>query len=104
MSQVNDAHIPDWNEVRASLAEAARERILILDGAMGTMIQRLKLTEENFRGTRFKDWNLPLQGNNDLLVLTEPKMIEDIHFDYFMAGADIAETNTFSATSVAQAD
>ena len=104
MSQSNDAHIPDWNEVRASLAKAARERILILDGAMGTMIQRLKLTEENFRGTRFKDWTLPLQGNNDLLVITEPKMIEDIHFDYFMAGADIAETNTFSATSVAQAD
>jgi 5-methyltetrahydrofolate--homocysteine methyltransferase len=104
MSLSNDAHIPDWNEVRASLAKAARERILILDGAMGTMIQRLKLTEENFRGTRFKDWTLPLQGNNDLLVITEPKMIEDIHFDYFMAGADIAETNTFSATSVAQAD
>ncbi|WP_316354513.1 methionine synthase [Devosia sp.] len=104
MSQSNDAHIPDWNEVRASLAKAARERILILDGAMGTMIQRQKLTEENFRGTRFKDWTLPLQGNNDLLVITEPKMIEDIHFDYFMAGADIAETNTFSATSVAQAD
>lgn len=104
MSQINDAHIPDWNEVRASLTKAARERILILDGAMGTMIQRLKLTEENFRGERFKDWKLPLQGNNDLLVITEPKMIEDIHFDYFMAGADIAETNTFSATSVAQAD
>ncbi|MBE0579227.1 MAG: methionine synthase [Devosia sp.] len=104
MSQSNDAHIPDWNEVRASLAKAARERILILDGAMGTMIQRQKLTEENFRGTRFKDWTLPLQGNNDLLVITEPRMIEDIHFDYFMAGADIAETNTFSATSVAQAD
>ncbi|MCR6672647.1 methionine synthase [Devosia ginsengisoli] len=104
MSQHDDPHIPDWNEVRTALTKAARERILILDGAMGTMIQRLKLTEENFRGERFKDWKLPLQGNNDLLVITEPKVIEDIHFDYFMAGADIAETNTFSATSVAQAD
>ena len=94
----------DWNEVRQALAKAASERILILDGAMGTMIQRLKLTEENFRGERFKDWKLPLQGNNDLLVITEPQMIEDIHFDYFMAGADIVETNTFSGTSVAQAD
>ena len=97
-------YIPDWTEVRSALAQAARERILILDGAMGTMIQRLKLSEENFRGERFRDWKLPLQGNNDLLVLTEPQRIEDIHFDYFMAGADIAETNTFSATSVAQAD
>ena len=96
--------IPDWTEVRAALAQAARERILILDGAMGTMLQRRKFTEENFRGTRFKDWTLPLQGNNDLLVLTEPQAVEDIHFDYYMAGADIAETNTFSATSVAQAD
>ncbi|WP_108397404.1 methionine synthase [Devosia submarina] len=97
-------YVPDWKEVRAALTEAARERILILDGAMGTMIQRLKLTEENFRGERFRNWNLPLQGNNDLLVLTEPERIEEIHYQYFMAGADIAETNTFSATSVAQAD
>ncbi|WEK06001.1 MAG: methionine synthase [Candidatus Devosia phytovorans] len=104
MSQVNDAHIPDWNEVRAALTKAAQERILILDGAMGTMIQRQKLTEENFRGDRFKDWTMPLQGNNDLLVITEPQIIEDIHYQYFMAGADIAETNTFSATWVAQAD
>ena len=97
-------HIPDWNEVRASLTQAARERILILDGAMGTMIQRLKLEEENFRGERFKDWKLPLKGNNDLLILTEPQRIEDIHLEYYLAGADIVETNTFSATSVAQAD
>lgn len=93
-----------WIDVRAALVKAAAERILILDGAMGTMIQRLGLTEENFRGERFKDWTQPLQGNNDLLVLTEPKRIEDIHYQYFMAGADIVETNTFSATSVAQAD
>ncbi|GAB5428234.1 MAG: methionine synthase [Devosia indica] len=96
--------IPDWHEVRAALARAMEERILILDGAMGTMIQRLGLTEENFQGERFKDWSHPLKGNNDLLVLTEPKMIEDIHLEYYLAGADIVETNTFSATSVAQAD
>jgi 5-methyltetrahydrofolate--homocysteine methyltransferase len=97
-------HIPDWNEVRATLAQTMRERILILDGAMGTMIQRLKLEEENFRGERFRDWKLPLKGNNDLLILTEPQRIEDIHLEYYLAGADIVETNTFSATSVAQAD
>jgi 5-methyltetrahydrofolate--homocysteine methyltransferase len=96
--------LPDWNEVRAALTKAMAERILVLDGAMGTMIQRLGLTEENFRGERFKDWSHPLKGNNDLLVITEPKKIEDIHYAYFMAGADIVETNTFSATSVAQAD
>ncbi|NMA98974.1 MAG: methionine synthase, partial [Phyllobacteriaceae bacterium] len=96
--------IPDWIEVRAALAQAMQERILILDGAMGTMIQRLGLTEENFRGERFKDWAHPLKGNNDILVLTEPKMIEDIHYAYYMAGADLVETNTFSGTSVAQAD
>jgi 5-methyltetrahydrofolate--homocysteine methyltransferase len=99
-----DAVIPDWTEVRSALAAAMGERILILDGAMGTMIQRLGLEEENFRGERFRDWTHPLKGNNDLLVITEPKRIEDIHYAYFMAGADIVETNTFSATSVAQAD
>ncbi|MBD8064632.1 methionine synthase [Devosia sp. PTR5] len=104
--QTIDSPLPqtDWTDVRAALAKATAERILILDGAMGTMIQRLGLSEDNFRGERFKDWTLPLKGNNDLLVITEPKRIEDIHFAYFMAGADIAETNTFSATSVAQAD
>ena len=96
--------IPDWNEVRTALADAMRERILILDGAMGTMLQRRKFTEENFRGERFKDWDLPLQGNNDLLVITEAQAVEDIHLEYYLAGADIVETNTFSATSVAQAD
>jgi 5-methyltetrahydrofolate--homocysteine methyltransferase len=96
--------LPDGNEVRAALLAAARERILILDGAMGTMIQRLGLTEEDFRGERFADWPAPLKGNNDLLVLTLPQAIEDIHFEYLMAGADIVETNTFSCTSVSQAD
>ncbi|WP_172123340.1 MULTISPECIES: methionine synthase [unclassified Devosia] len=104
VAQPDQPALPDWTEVRQAITAAARERILILDGAMGTMIQRLKLSEENFRGERFRDWTLPLQGNNDLLVLTEPQQIEDIHYAYFMAGADIAETNTFSATSVAQAD
>src|SRR5690606_34731351 len=104
MSQHEQPIIPDWNEVRSALTQAARERILILDGAMGTMIQRLGLEEHHFRGERFKDWKLPLRGNNDLLVLTEPERIEDIHYAYYMAGADIVETNTFSATAVAQAD
>src|SRR5690606_27842694 len=84
----------EGDDILAALTQAARERILILDGAMGTMIQREKLTEENFRGERFADWPKPLQGNNDLLVITEPKIIEDIHFAYAMAGADILETNT----------
>jgi 5-methyltetrahydrofolate--homocysteine methyltransferase len=101
---ISDLPIPDWKDVRAALSKAMAERILILDGAMGTMIQRLGLEEENFRGERFKDWSHPLKGNNDLLVITEPRMIEDIHYAYYMAGADIVETNTFSATAVAQAD
>lgn len=104
MLRQDDPHSPDWNEVRSALTKAMRERILILDGAMGTMLQRLKFDEAAFRGERFTNWHLPLQGNNDLLVLTQPQAVEDIHFDYFMAGADIVETNTFSATSVAQAD
>jgi len=94
----------DGAEILKALTAAARERILILDGAMGTMIQRLGYTEENFRGDRFKDWHRPLQGNNDLLILTEPKALEDIHYAYAKAGADIVETNTFSGTSIAQAD
>jgi len=79
-------------------------RILVLDGAMGTMIQRYKLEENDFRGQRFKDHTKPLKGDNDLLSLTRPDIIRQIHEAYFEAGADIAETNTFNGTSIAQAD
>ena len=79
-------------------------KVLVLDGAMGTMIQRYKLTEEDYRGERFKDYPSPLKGNNDLLSLTKPEVILEIHKKYLEAGADILETNTFSATSVAMAD
>ncbi|GGD92672.1 methionine synthase [Aureimonas endophytica] len=91
-------------EARAALAKAAAERILILDGAMGTQIQGLGLDEEHFRGDRFQACECHLKGNNDLLILTQPKAIEDIHYAYAKAGADIIETNTFSSTSIAQAD
>jgi 5-methyltetrahydrofolate--homocysteine methyltransferase len=81
-----------------------KERILVLDGAMGTMIQRHSLTEDDFRKNFFENHSKPLKGNNDLLSLTRPDIIEDIHRKYFEAGADIAETNTFSGTSIAQSD
>jgi len=87
-----------------TLSRLAASRILVLDGAMGTMIQRLKLSEADFRGERFKDWPRDLKGNNDLLILTMPDAVEAIHRQYFEAGADIVETNTFSSTSIAQAD
>src|SRR6201997_1086786 len=89
---------------RTALLAAARERILVLDGAMGTMIQGLQYDEAAFRGDRFKDFHRDVRGNNDLLILTQPKAIEDIHADYLRAGADIVATNTFSSTSIAQAD
>src|SRR5215813_6897074 len=89
---------------RTALLTAARERILVLDGAMGTMIQDLKFDEAAFRGERFKDFHRDLRGNNDLLILTQPKAIEEIHAHYLRAGADIVATNTFSSTSIAQAD
>ncbi|MGO9170702.1 MAG: homocysteine S-methyltransferase family protein [Rhodomicrobium sp.] len=88
----------------AALGKAAEERILILDGAMGTMIQRHKLNEAAYRGERFKDWPRDLKGNNDLLVLTQPDIIRGIHEAYFEAGADIVETNTFNAQAVSMAD
>lgn len=87
-----------------SIENLVRERILILDGAMGTMIQRYNLTEEDFRGERFADIPGQMKGNNDLLCLTRPDVIQDIHRKYLMAGADIIETNTFSSTSVSMAD
>jgi 5-methyltetrahydrofolate--homocysteine methyltransferase len=94
----------DGSEVLAALKAAARERILVLDGAMGTEIQTLKLVEDDFRGDRFGDCACHQQGNNDLLTLTQPGAIEDIHYRYALAGADILETNTFSSTTIAQAD
>lgn len=87
-----------------SLRECLQERILIIDGAMGTMIQQHKPTEETYRGERFKNWHTDVKGNNDLLSITQPDMIEGIHRQYLEAGADIIETNTFSSTSIAQAD
>src|SRR4249919_2146439 len=95
---------PKISAKRTALLAAARERILVLDGAMGTMIQGLEYDEAAFRGARFKDFHRDLSGNNDLLILTQPKAIEDIHADYLRAGADIVATNTFSSTSIAQAD
>ena len=89
---------------KPDIRESLKERILVLDGAMGTMIQRYKLEEEDFRGELLKDRPGSLKGNNDLLSLTRPDVIKEIHEAYFAAGADIAETNTFSGTSIAQAD
>ncbi len=88
----------------AALEALLRQRIVIIDGAMGTMIQRHKLGEADFRGARFADHAQDLKGNNDLLVLTQPDIIRDIHAQYLAAGADLIETNTFGATRIAQAD
>jgi 5-methyltetrahydrofolate--homocysteine methyltransferase len=87
-----------------TLQDCLKDRILIIDGAMGTMIQRHKLEEKDYRGNRFKDWHTDVKGNNDLLSITQPQIIEEIHKQYLEAGADIIETNTFSSTSIAQAD
>lgn len=87
-----------------SISTILKERILIMDGAMGTAIQELKLTESDFRGERFKDTAGDLKGNNELLTLTRPEIIQKIHLDYLLAGADILETNTFTANTVSQAD
>ena len=88
----------------ATLTEALQNRILLLDGAMGTMIQAHELSEQDFRGERFTDWPQELRGNNDLLSLTQPQIIRDIHVAFLEAGADIIETNSFNSTSIAQAD
>jgi 5-methyltetrahydrofolate--homocysteine methyltransferase len=109
MSSIDDLFGPlaparDGAEILAALTAAARERILVLDGAMGTQIQDLGLGEDHFRGDRFVGCACHQQGNNDLLILTQPQAIEDIHYAYAKAGADIVETNTFSSTRIAQAD
>jgi 5-methyltetrahydrofolate--homocysteine methyltransferase len=88
----------------AALKSAVRERILIIDGAMGTEIQTRKLEEADYRGERFKDWSRDVKGNNDLLVLTQPQLIREIHDSYLEAGADIIETNTFNAQVISMAD
>ncbi|MDP3895295.1 MAG: methionine synthase [Mesorhizobium sp.] len=94
----------DGSKILAALRQAASERILILDGAMGTQIQGLGFAEDQFRGQRFLGCDCHQQGNNDLLILTQPAAVEEIHYQYAIAGADILETNTFSSTSIAQAD
>ncbi|WP_018259857.1 methionine synthase [Methylobacterium sp. WSM2598] len=101
---MTDLRPADGANVLATLRKRAAERILVLDGAMGTMIQRLKLGEADFRGKRFLDHAHDQRGNNDLLILTQPEAIRQIHLDYFLAGADVVETNTFSGTAIAQAD
>jgi 5-methyltetrahydrofolate--homocysteine methyltransferase len=101
---MTDIKLADGTEVEKTLRKIAVERILVLDGAMGTEIQALKLSEEAFRGDRFRDHRQDLRGNNDLLILTQPDAIREIHLSYFRAGADIVETNTFSGTAIAQAD
>ena len=94
-----------WHKsMSKDIKEILKERILILDGAMGTMIQRYKLSEEDYRGEQFKDHPKPLKGNNDLISITQPHIVKEIHAEYFKAGADIIETNTFTATSISQAD
>ena len=87
-----------------TLEQCLQERILIIDGAMGTMIQQHRLTEQDYRGERFSSWHTDVKGNNDLLSITQPSIIRGIHRQYLEAGADIIETNTFSSTSIAQAD
>ncbi len=91
-------------QIAEQLKQAMQQRILILDGAMGTMIQKHKLEEQDYRGERFKDWHVLIKGNNDLLSLTQPEIIKQIHRDYLAAGADIIETNTFNATTISMED
>jgi 5-methyltetrahydrofolate--homocysteine methyltransferase len=88
----------------SKIQDAIKERILVLDGAMGTMLQRNNFSESDFRGERFKDFPHPLKGNNDLLSLTQPQAVKEVHRLYFQAGADIVETNTFSGTTIGMAD
>lgn len=92
------------NSTMSKIQEEIKKRILVLDGAMGTMLQRYNFSEEDFRGERFKDFPHSLKGNNDLLSITQPQAIKDVHALYFEAGADIVETNTFSGTTIGMAD
>ena len=101
---MTDLRPVDGKEIEAALRQRAAEKILVLDGAMGTVIQRLGYGEADFRGGRFLDHAHDQKGNNDLLILTQPDAIRQIHLDYFLAGADVCETNTFSGTTIAQAD
>src|SRR5690606_5082900 len=87
-----------------SIEKELKKHILVLDGAMGTMLQQYQFTEEDYRGERFKNYHLPLKGNNDLLSITQPQAILEVHQAYLETGADIIETNTFSGTSIAMAD
>jgi len=89
-----------WTEIE----KAITERVLILDGAMGTMLQKYQLEEADFRGAQFADWESPLKGNNDLLSITRPDVVKAVHAEFFKAGADFIETNTFNATTISQAD
>jgi 5-methyltetrahydrofolate--homocysteine methyltransferase len=95
---------PEVQQIKSNIQQAIKERILVLDGAMGTMLQRNKFEEEDFRGERFKDFPHPLKGNNDLLSITQPEAVKAVHRLYFEAGADIVETNTFSGTTIGMAD
>src|SRR5579863_2995752 len=99
-----DQNSPKPNDRAAALLQLLRERIVILDGAMGTMIQTYKLDEPGVRGQRFKDWHKDVKNLNDLLNLTQPHLIEAIHRQYLEAGADIIETNTFNSQSISLAD
>ena len=95
----------DWRpDATEALTSALQERILVIDGAMGTAIQRDRPSEAGYRGERFAEWPSDLQGNNDLLTLTAPDIIAGIHREYLEAGADIIETNTFNATAISLAD
>ena len=96
--------VPKPSDSTQALTELFQSRVAVLDGAMGSMIQTYKLEEKDFRGDRFKDHPHDLKGNNDLLCLTKPEVVEEIHLQYFEAGADMVETNTFNSTSISQAD
>lgn len=96
--------VVSFSNINGSIQEEIKKRILVLDGAMGTMLQRYKFEEQDFRDERFKDFPHPLKGNNDLLSLTQPEAVKAVHRAYFEAGADIIETNTFSSTTIGMAD